>query len=130
MISAIISLRTVVVGNRIAVMSIWNFLWNAVWREVGSVTRVIQSVAVTIPSVIGLAVGLAGGDWSKDVWPAWVCLTITVVAIFIAFFYGITRRAYKLEREREPKLNILYGNERIFLQKKNEQHSWRMQRAN
>jgi hypothetical protein len=97
-------------------MSVWQFIWNAVWREAGNVTRVIQTIAVAVPFIIGLAVGLIGGEWSKEVWPTWVWALITITAMFLALFWGIASRAYALEKANIPKLEIVWGNDRIFFE--------------
>lgn len=97
-------------------MSVWTFLWNAIWREAGNVTRVIQSIAVTVPFVIALAVGLGGGDWSKDLWPVEVWALITAAAMVLTLFWGIGSRAYALEKANIPKLQIIWGKDRIFFE--------------
>ena len=85
-------------------MSFYGFLWNACWREADKVTRAVQTVAVTVPFLIALVVGLFGGEWSKEFWPAWAWASITSGAVIFALVVGITRRAYALEKNQEPRL--------------------------
>ena len=70
-------------------------------------TRAIQTIAVTVPFLIALAVGLAGGQWSKELWPAWVWATITLGVIVAVIFIGMVRRAYALEKALIPKIAII-----------------------
>ena len=92
--------------GRVERMSFLEFLWRAVWREVGMVTRAIQIATVTLPALMTLIVGVSGGEWTQDVWPAWVWLLITCAALLVTFMYGVTMRAFTLEKEREPKIFI------------------------
>jgi hypothetical protein len=72
-------------------------------------TRVIQTVAVTIPFLIALAVSLGGGEWSKDLWPAWVWVSVTAGLLFLALVWGVFKRAYELENAFQPKIELRFG---------------------
>ncbi len=69
-------------------------------------TRVIQSVAVTIPFLITLAVGLGGGEWSKDLWPVWAWVVLTIGAVVSTLVWGVSKRAYELEKRLLPQIAI------------------------
>lgn len=92
-------------------MSFLGFIRVACWREAGNVTRAFQFILVTVPAAIAVVISVFGGQWSKEIWPAWVWLALTVVVFVLVIVFGITRRAYFLETEREPKLEILFKAE-------------------
>lgn len=70
------------------------------------VTRAIQAATVTVPAVMAIVVGVSGGDWTKDVWPAWIWLSLTLGAVVAALVFGIGKRAYNLERGHQARISI------------------------
>jgi hypothetical protein len=87
-------------------LSMAQFLWSVVWREASNVTRVIQTIAVTIPFVLTIGYGFVGVSWSRDLWPASLWGAVTVGTLFLVVVWGIFKRAYDLERDLLPKLEI------------------------
>lgn len=91
-------------------MSFWQFFFTACWREVGMVARAVQITLVSIPLVLSAVIGLFGGEWSRNSWPWWVWLIISVAVALISMFVGITRQAYLLERSAQLGFRIEPGN--------------------
>lgn len=68
--------------------------------------RTVNVIIVTLPAIAITIVAAFGGEWSKDWWPWWVWFSFIVIAAFLVIVISLTRRAYVLEKDLEPKLKI------------------------
>jgi hypothetical protein len=81
-------------------MSVYRFIVDCCWREAGKMTRAAQV------GVFGLANLLAFIGWQKSIIPLWGWAALFAGSTIVALLVGIVVRAYKLESDSQPKVEI------------------------
>ena len=96
-------------------IQVFKFIWRSYWQEAGTISRAVSSVIVTIPAIAAALVSTFGGQWSKDLWPAWVWALLAVIAMLLVIIAGTSRRALALEKATEPKLAVEFKPEPPYI---------------
>ena len=87
-------------------MERFRYIFRASWDEAGMIARIVAIVLGAIPAAVATAVTFWGGDWSRDLIPWWGWLSLTAMAILGFLVWNISKRAYDLEIENRPKIDV------------------------
>lgn len=71
------------------------------------IVRAIQLALYTFPVFVGVAVFFTSGEnWERTNWSWETWGLISLISILVGFLAGITKRAYQLEKDQAPKINV------------------------
>ena len=87
-------------------MRLLRYITRTFLQEVGTIGRALSFVLVTIPAALAIASGFFGGEWSRNQLPWWGWIVLVLVAAGGVLLFSTTKRAYRLDAEREPILQI------------------------